>query len=245
MIKYKCPTCGAIEEFDPSWDLNYCLRGPSVICGACGDLIDDFPQDHVLQEELLSSSIYHTGPDSGYAETEGVIGPAGETGPTPGSGAVGETGPYPWPPKESTGAVLNDLQANHGIDLKDVTHVTIEGAHLIAPEKGSAIKIENGQHITFNDIHVQTNVDEGVIIEPGTIMQMNEGSWEAVSPSCPHEGDVYYNREEDNYYCADCHQGMGNAYYKLAKQLEAKQKPKLAPKPKPKLGQRKVQRKVE
>lgn len=64
--------------------------------------------------------------------------------------------------------------------------------------------------------------------------------------TCQHEGEVYYSIEEDNYYCADCNQGMGNAYYKLAKRLEAKKKPqpKLLPRPKLKLGQRKVQKSI-
>ena len=37
---------------------------------------------------------------------------------------------------------------------------------------------------------------------------------------CTHE-EVYYSAEGDNYYCKQCHHGMGNHYYNLAKQRDA------------------------
>lgn len=36
---------------------------------------------------------------------------------------------------------------------------------------------------------------------------------------CYHLGEVHYDVEADNYYCADCAKGMGVQYYRLAKEF--------------------------
>lgn len=37
--------------------------------------------------------------------------------------------------------------------------------------------------------------------------------------SCKHLGEILYSKEHDNFYCAECNQGMGIPYYRAAKEL--------------------------
>jgi hypothetical protein len=42
---------------------------------------------------------------------------------------------------------------------------------------------------------------------------------EPVSPECPHDYPIYYDAESDNFYCSECHQGMGRQFYADHKHL--------------------------